>query len=277
MTKQRRHDQVRSRNEPFTQRTITRLWSEQASDDNPYIAKNIQCHGYDLFDLMDKCSFVEMFYLLFRGELPSAEESEILQTLMVALINPGPRHPATRAAMNVGVGKTDPINILPIASAVLGGKYLGGGEVEQIIRFYRKNQRVRPDQYVQDLFAERSNVEPGESLMDESCVLGYGRLHGGVDLIAKQIAERLVSLPGSGSVLAWGHALAELLEPRGIGWLLPGVAAAVFADLGFQPRFGGALYQLLGAPGLVAHGLELANKPITAMPFVRDQDYVVEQ
>jgi citrate synthase len=33
---------------------------------------------------------------------------------------------------------------------------------------------------------------------------------------------------------------------------------------------------LLSAPGLVAHGLEMANKPITAMPFVKDENYVIE-
>ena len=55
------------------------------------------------------------------------------------------------------------------------------------------------------------------------------------------------------------------------------IAAAVFADLGFQPRAGGCLFQLLGAPGLVAHGIELANKPITAMPFVSDENYAIER
>jgi citrate synthase len=62
-----------------------------------------------------------------------------------------------------------------------------------------------------------------------------------------------------------------------MGWLTTGVAAAVFCDLGFQPKIGGALFQLLGAPGLAAHGLELANKPITAMPYISDENYVIEK
>src|SRR3982750_4204076 len=126
-----KHEQVRSRNEPFAQRTATRIWHEEPSGDNPYIARSALCHGYDLFELMDKRSFVDVFYLLFRGELPSKADAQLLQTLMIALINPGPRHPATRAAMNTGVGKTDPVHILPIATAVLGGQHAGSGDVER--------------------------------------------------------------------------------------------------------------------------------------------------
>ena len=61
-----------------------------------------------------------------------------------------------------------------------------------------------------------------------------------------------------------------------MGWLSVGVAAAVFADLGFHPRYGAGLFQLLSAPGLLAHGMEQANKPITAMPFVSDNAYVID-
>ena len=69
MTQEKTHEKVRSRNEAFTQRTATRIWHEEPSEDNPYIAASALCHGYDLFELMEKRSFVEVFYLLFRGEL----------------------------------------------------------------------------------------------------------------------------------------------------------------------------------------------------------------
>lgn len=269
------HEQVRSRNEPFVARVATRIWSEQASEDNPYIASHALCHGYDLFELMEKRSFVDVFYLLFRGELPTTAEAQLLQTLMIALVNPGPRHPATRAAMNVGVGKTDPVHILPIASAILGGEFQGGGEIEGAMRFLRKQQNTDPLSFAES-FTQKNNQSPTATDNDRS-LLGFGRQYGGVNLLAKNIATHLLSLEGSGAALRWGCELAEQLEPQGIGWLTTGIAAAVFADLGFQPRAGGSLFQLLGAPGLVAHGLELANKPITAMPFVSDENYVIER
>ncbi|MFO1388444.1 citrate synthase [Cellvibrio sp.] len=257
---------VQSRNEPFSKRASTRIWSEEPSSDNPYIAQAALCHGYDLFELMEKRSFVDVFYLLFRGELPSQAQAQLLQTLMVALINPGPRHPATRAAMNVGVGKTNPLHILPIASSVLGGEYLGGGEIENAMRFFRKYQHTDP--------AQLSELSARD---EELLTPGFGRRHGGVDLLAKGIADRLVAMAGAGDALKWGNQFARLQELNGIGWFTTGIAAAVFADLGFQPKYGGALFQLLGAPGLIAHGMEVANKPITAMPYVSDDNYVLER
>lgn len=282
MTTEPQHEPVRSRNETFAERTATRIWHEEPSADNPYIAVAAQCHGYDLLELMDKRSFVDVFYLLFRGELPNADEARLLQTLMIALINPGPRHPATRAAMNVGIGKTDPLHILPIGSAVLGGEHMGGGCVESAMRFLRKQQGGDPQLLLQALVQEQllasTAPDPTQTAthLVANKVPGFGAYYGGVDTLASAIAERLVQLPAAGRALRWGCQLNQLLQPHGVGWLNAGVAAAVFADLGFQPRAGGALLQLLGAPGLVAHGLELANKPITAMPFVSDENYVIE-
>jgi citrate synthase len=274
MTQDNKPEKVRSRNEPFVQRTATKIWQEQPSTDNPYIAASALCHGYDLFELMEKRSFVDVFYLLFRGELPSAPDAKLLQQLMIALINPGPRHPATRAAMNVGVGKTEPLHILPIASAILGGSYMGGGEIEDAMRFLRKQQTTNAEDFFRSLNKE-SSAATGENA--ERQTPGFGTRSGGIETMAVEIAQRLASLEGAGPALHWGCAFSTQLQTQGQGWLLTGVAAAVFADLGFQPRAGGCLFQLLGAPGLVAHGLELANKPITAMPFVRDENYVIER
>ena len=269
------HDPVRSRNEPFVARTATRIWCEQASADNPYIATHALCHGYDLFELMAKRSFVDVFYLLFRGELPSKADTQLLQTLMIALINPGPRHPATRAAMNAGVGKSDPVHILPIAAAVIGGEHEGAGIVEPAMRFLRKQQQRDPQQFfieVMPQFAALTTIDEQRLLLP-----GFGAHYGGANLLAKNIALQLCELEAAGTALHWGCQFAAQLETQGIGWTMPGIAAAVFADLSFQPRVGGSLFQLLSAPGLVAHGIELANKPITAMPFVSDENYVIER
>ncbi len=263
------HEKVRSRNQPFSERTATRIWAEQPSEQNPYIAQTALCYGYDLQALLGKRSFVDVFYLLFRGELPSAEQAQLLEKLMIALINPGPRHPATRAAMNAGVGKTDPLHILPIGAGVYGGEYQGAGAIEAAMRFLRKARGDDPASYLEQLAAA--------DYLDESPLPGFGRIYGGRDLLTQSLAQLLLAEPGAGECMGWGAALAAQLASVNAGWLRTGLAAAVLADLGFQPRVGACLFQLLGAPGLVAHGLELANKPITAMPFVKDENYVIER
>ena len=264
-----KHGEVRSRNEAFAERTATRIWSETPSTINPYITIEAQCHGYDLFELMEKRSFVDVFYLLFRSELPSKVEAELLEKLMIALINPGPRHPATRAAMNAGIGKTETVHILPIGLGVLGGKYQGAGEIEAAMRFLRKSCKQSPDVVAQQLLKHVN--EDGQPCP------GFGLHYGGIDLLTAGLAKRLGLLSGAGDVMHWAEKFVDHLAASNMGWLSTGLAAAVFCDLGFQPRFGGAIFQLLNAPGLAAHGLELANKPITSMPFVKDSNYVIER
>jgi citrate synthase len=264
-----KHPKVQSRNEAFVDRTETRIWDEQASEDNPYIAESVLCHGYDLFELMEQCSFVDMFYLLFRGELPEPQDAKLLERLMIGLMNPGPRHPATRAAMNAGVGKTLPEHIIPIATTVMGGNHLGAGEIDGAMKFLRRSKKYNPEEHAKKILnqpAENERVAPG-----------FGSRFGGIDLISQQMAEQLLNHSPPESLLHWGHQFSLCLNNKGIGWLATGLAAAVFSDLGFQPKVGASLFQLITAPGLAAHGLELANKPITAMPYIKDEDYVIEE
>jgi len=269
----RRQVKVKSRNEKFVQRTVTRIWQEEASTENPYIAKNCRCHGYDLLELMSGRSYVDVLYLLFRGELPGKDEAALLEALMISMINPGPRHPATRAAMNAGVGRTDPVHVLPIALTIMGGGHQGAGEVEAAMRFLRKQYGSDPGKFAAELLRAPMPAE-GE---DWCLAPGFGWRFGAAEVLPGEIARRLADLPGSGPGLRWGCAFAEVLAAKRLGWLNTGVVAAVLVDLGFHPRDGAGIFQLLGAPGLLAHGMELANKPVTAMPYVDDEHYVIEK
>jgi citrate synthase len=262
---------VQSRNEPFAERTATRIWQEVATPDNPYLAASARCHGYDLMELMQSRSFVEVLYLLFRGELPATHEAVLLEQLMIALINPGPRHPATRAAMNAGVGRTDTQHILPIALSIYGGNHLGAGEVEPAMSFFLKHHKLDPVHVANELIGNTSSPDEG----DWHIAPGFGSRFGSIDPMAKKIADHLAALPGNNEALQWGSEFAAALNEHSLGWLAPAIAAAAFTDLGFSPRAGAGLFQLLGAPGLLAHGVELANKRITAMPFLKDENYVI--
>ncbi|MFY0675692.1 MAG: hypothetical protein K6L74_09920 [Neptuniibacter sp.] len=268
----RKHDAVRSRNEAFVDRVTTRIWEEEPSSDNCYLAESLRCHGYNLIELANKRSFTDVLYLLFRGELPSKEQSQILQTLMIGLITPGPRHPATRAAMNTGIGKTDPLHILPISLMSLGGTVSDAGVIEDAIRFFRKHRRSDPITVAGELLAETTRPEQEDWIVAP----GFGSHNGSIDPYCRDLADSLTALPGAGQALHWGAELAIALSEEDLGWLRAGLAAAVFSDLGFHPRTGGGLYQLLNAPGLLAQGIEMSNKPITAMPFIKDENYIIE-
>jgi len=247
------------RDDSYAKKISTKIWHEQPSEQNPYIAQQSRCHGYDLIELVKGRSYVEVLYLLFRGELPTEQEAAIFEQLLISFINPGPRHPATRSAIVAGVGKTDPVHILPIALSTLSGNFQGAGEVEPAVRFLRKNAKKPPEQVALALLDE--GTKPAEG--DWSIAPGFGSYYGGVDLMAEQLAQQLGTLPGCGN--------------QQMGWQKTGVAAAVLADLGFLPFACASLYQLISAPGLLAHGLEYCKKPMNSYPFPEDKDYVIEE
>lgn len=263
----------RLRNSKFSSKIRTRLWAETPSLHNPYIAQSCRCHGYDLFELIEKRTFIDVLYLLFQGELPGTDQARILETLMIGLINPGPRHPAARAAMNTGVGKSDTAHILPIGQITIGGSYLGGNEVAASMRFLNKTYRKDPRDVVQHLL--ESSHKPDEG--DWHVVPGFGTRFGGLDLISRQLAAIIAQMPGIGGVMRWAGNLAGLLEKTAhCSWLSTGLAAAVLSDLGFHPTSGAGLFQLINSPGILAHGVEMANKPITAMPLVDNEHYIIK-
>jgi len=266
-TKQR---QVRKRDEQFATRTATRIWQEVPSADNPYLAETCRCHGYDILELAQKRSFSDVLFLLFQGSLPTKEQSNLLESLLILCINPGPRHPATRATMNAGVSRTFPVHLLPIGLSIMGGEApAGAAEVTQAMHFMRKHGGKPPEQVIADNFS----VGPAQN--SSLKIHGFGNRFGGIDPFAQRVAKHLLAVSPTAKMLVWGGALARLLDGHGQGWLLTGIAAAVFCDLGFHPRIGAALFQLISAPGILAHGLELANKPITAMPFLDEEHYVI--
>lgn len=268
-----KHQQVKKRDELFSAKMSTRIWEETPSEGNPYVAKSVRCHGYAVTELVEKSSFIETLYLLFRGEFPGEKEALLLEKLMIFLINPGPRHPATRAAMNAGIGKTEPEHILPIGLTILGGVHLGAGEIESSMRFLRKNFKKPVESVMEMLLKESAAPEEG----DWHIAPGFGSRYGSIDIMPNEMASYFAGLNDDWKILEWGCLFAERLTPQQMGWLTTGVAAAVFSELGFQPRYGAGLFQLLSAPGLLAHGMEQSNKPMTAMPFIKDDDYVIEE
>jgi citrate synthase len=256
---------VRSREETFAKQLTTKITEEVASDENPYLVKQVRYHGYDQLELMDKCAVSDVVYLMFRGELPTEYERELFRRLCIALINPGIRHPATQASVTAGVGKTIPVNVLPIALSIYGGDFDGAADVESAMRMYRRLSRKPAADAL--LTLKKNEIEN---------MPGFGTLYGDIDHYASQLMLNILAVAADSKLLAWVSELNGLLQSQGIGLLKTGLCAAVLAELGFQPRQGCGLMQLLAAPGLLAHGVEYANKPLTSMLFESDDCYEIE-
>lgn len=256
----------------FAAKSSTAIWQENASSNNPFITASCRLHGYDLFDVATSLSYVESLFLLFKGELASENQARLLEQLMIFLMNPGPRHPATRAAMNAGVSKTGHSHILPIGLITMGGEHLGGLEVEASVLFLSDNISFDPIIVANNLLKNFTPEKEG----DNRIAPGIGSRFNSVDDYSVDIANHLIERFPTSTALNWFQQFTQVTTNHTLSWLTTGIAAAVLHDLGIGAREACGLFQLMSAPGLLAHGLEQTHKPINAMPMIEDEDYTIE-
>jgi len=254
---------VKSRGEEFSVKIDTKITSEQSPVHNPYLVEKQLIHGYDHIELLENCNFADIIFLLLKGELPTKDQSVLFNKLAIALINPGVRHPAAQASIIAGVGKSDTVNILPITLGIYGGTFDGAGEIESIIRLFRKLSR-------------KPAVEAQDAALKDT-IPSITKHYGDADTYANILIEKLKPYAVGGKVFSWLSELQSLIYPKNIGVTKASITAAILADLGFQPRHGASIMQLLAAPGLLAHGLEYSNKPLTSMVFEPDTAYTIEE
>ncbi len=252
----------------FAEKISTKICYEKPNTENPFVADESYIHGYNLFDLMQNCSGIDVFYLIFRGELPSHEHSQLFNALMIGLINPGPRHPASRAAMTAAVSKSGPENILPIGLLSISGQHLGAIEAYEAAKFLENNIDCEAN-----ALAETYSLASHDENESGKTHTGFGTRFGSRDPLSNRLANHLAMLPAAGAHLAWGEQFTQSTSNPSLGWLTTGLAAAALLDLGFHRRDISGLFQLLSAPGLLAYGLEQSFKQVTDMPFIPDERY----
>lgn len=253
----------------------SRIWSEDAEPDNPFAARTAYCRGYDVYgQMLGNVRWVEMLYLLFQEQRPTKVQADILETLAVALANPGPRDPSVHAAMCGGVGGSTAGASLMAALAVGAGKLGGAREVFLAMEAW---DACGTSLDAWQAWARRPADGDGSIWPESAHPPGFDP--NGVST-ATPVRQTLAGLArrGVGDRLAWLNTQRDALE-RVVGYPLAmsGVAAAAFADLCFSPEQGEMLHLLLRLPGAAAHALEqrpLGYKkfPFGAMELTPDSD-----
>ncbi|WP_440876599.1 hypothetical protein [Thalassotalea sp. PLHSN55] len=262
----------------YSNAASTSICFEQASDKNPYVAEKMYLAGYDLQQLVEKRSFVDTLFLLFKGELPSSSQAKLLESLMIALINAGPRDAAVKAAMTAGVSKTKAEHIIPIGLNVLGGEYNGAQAVASAYQFIEKSLNDNPGKLmndIHDVITQHSNKASNKKINEQLSSLcpGFNQYYGDIDLLSHNLAKQLFALAPQSPVFNWVSDLLKQLNSLNIGITPTGLAGAVFLQLKLGARESIGLYQLLRAPGILAHGMEQTHKPVTAIPMLPDEQY----
>lgn len=247
-----------------TQPIHTRIWQEEPEPGNPFAVRTARCRGYDVFgQMVSQARWAEMLWLLFREERPTPAACTLLEALAVGLANPGPRDPSVHAAMCGGIGGTTAAATLMAALAAGAGRSGGAREVFDAMAAWQAcGMNV-------DAWAARRNP-PAEDMdvwPSAEHTPGFDPHGNGTPGSVRQFLGALAAI-GIGPRLPWLAAHRQDLEQAiGLPLALTGVAAAAFADLGFEPAEGEVLFLLLRLPGAAAHALEQRGYGYKRFPF----------
>jgi len=243
----------------------TCIWLEEQEPDNPFAAKTAYCHGYDVYgELLGQARWVEMLFLLFRGEAPTAQQTKLLETVALALANPGPRDPSVHAAMCGGVGGSTAASCLIAALAVGAGQLSGGREVFLSMELWN----ACGTDLASWLNSFATPVDTTASIWPTPAHPPGFDPHGVSTTTPVKQTLACLAETSDAPLLPWLLANRLSLETAaGFPLAMSGVAAAVFVDLGFTPEQGEMLYLLLRLPGAPAHALEQKQLGYKKFPF----------
>ena len=243
----------------------TRIWREEPEPDNPFATQAAYCHGYDVYgDMLGRARWVDMLYLLFRGEAPGAAQAELLEALAVALANPGPRDQSVHAAMCGGVAGSTAAASLMAALSVGAGRYSGAREVFDAMATWARSGNDLQGwlRHAADFESDALDIWP-----QAEHPAGFDPHGVSTPNIVLQMLNHLAGI-GQTPHLSWLAAHRPALESAlGLPLAMTGVAAAALLDLGFSAKEGEMLYLLCRLPGAAAHALEQEQYGVKQFPF----------
>jgi citrate synthase len=244
----------------------SRIWEEEPEPADPFLARVCRCAGYDVYgEILNKASWIEYLYLLFKGERPGKVQTALLETLAIALANPGPRDPSVQAASVAGVGGSTMASRVMAAAAVGAGQLGGAHEVFHAMRLWKSSGQTL------EIWAESLGQPAGEFPVDVWPDMehppGFDPNASCCPTPVLQTLARLADLAPDGN-LAWLRQNREAMEAiAGAPLSMTGVTAACLNDLEFTPSQAEALSLLFRLPGALAHSLEAEESGLNRYPF----------
>ncbi|MBQ0723803.1 MAG: citryl-CoA lyase [Cycloclasticus sp.] len=248
----------------------TNIWHEEAEADNPFAAKAAYCSGYDVYgELLGKVSWSEYIYLLFKLEKPQPWQSSLLESVAVAIANPGPRDLSVRAAMNGGVGGSTAASCLMAALAPGAGKNGGAREVYQVMRLWQQCE-FELSQWQQQL-ADYQDEQAVEVWPASEHPPGFDPYGASCATPVLQTLDYLTNLcPQEGALAYLSSQRTQFEKAADCPLGMTGVIAAAFTDLQMTEDQAEMLFLLLRLPGAAVHSLEQKKLGWRKYPFFGD-------
>ncbi len=231
-------------------------WDTSIIDIHP---GKIAIRGYPIEQLIGRVRFPEMIWLMLRGELPTADQAELLEAALVPGVDHGPHAPSiaiSRMAVTCGL----PVNGA-MASAINVLDDIHGGAGQQCMERYREIDALAgPDG---DLVEAAATVLERHRAAGEKIMPGFGHRFHPVDPRVAPLYALLQRAEVKGAIggryARIGRAVESALKAHK-GALIPmnidGITAVIFCELDFEPELGRGLFILSRSVGILAHAWE---------------------
>jgi citryl-CoA lyase len=205
--------------------------------------------GYDLKELINKKSFVETIFLVLKGELPSENETKMMNALFTAAIDHGIGVSSAMTARTV-VSTGNSMHTA-LAAGILSMGKLHGSAIEGAAKFFQENNT---NNNVEELVKESKNKKiriPGfghKILQDDPRSTALFEVAKETNIYNKN-CELAVKI---------GEELNKISSKK-LPLNIDGAMGAVMSDMGFDWKLAKGFFIIGRVPGLVAHIYEEMN------------------
>ncbi len=200
--------------------------------------------GHDLIELIERHSFADAIFLLWRGNLPSENEKKLLETILVAAVENGIESPSIfvpRISASTGNSMHT-----ALAAGILAMGENHGGAGEQAARVLSSGKSAK--EIVEEFFAAGKFIP------------GFGhKVYKEEDPRAAAIYKKAKALEFSCKYFELAYEIEREIESRKskkVPLNIDGAIAATMLELGFDWRLGKAMFIIPRLVGAAAHILE---------------------
>ncbi|KKU73007.1 MAG: Citryl-CoA lyase [Parcubacteria group bacterium GW2011_GWA2_47_26] len=199
--------------------------------------------GYDLKELIQKKSFVDVVFLVLKGELPNRQEVRMMNALFTAAIDHGIGVSSAMTARTV-VSTGNSMHTA-LAAGILSMGTLHGSAIEDAAHFFQAH-------------VEENDVEGLVRTLREEHVRipGYGHKILDHDPRSEALFEVARETEFYGKHCKFAEVLHRALNavtPKRVPLNVDGAMAAIISDIGFDWRVAKGFFIIGRVPGLVAH------------------------
>jgi citrate synthase len=245
------------KNRPVRDYTRNAWWDTAIIDMEP---GEIRFRGYPIEELIGNVGFVQMIWLMLRGELPKRAQSDLLEAALMSGVDHGPQAPSiaiARMAITCGVGLN---NAMASAINTLGDVHGGAGE--QSVELFNDiatavdsglTLEAAVARELSKFVAARGKFIPGFGHRFHPLDPRAPRL---MELVAAAAKNNVVSGRFRDIGLAVEAALADESRGKHVPMNIDGATAVIYAELGFPAPLARGLFCLSRAVGILAHAWE---------------------